>query len=54
MVPTASELFGLENFGIIYSFMILGNPIGAVFFSGLVAGRLYDAEATRQGSSTCY
>ncbi|RID57726.1 hypothetical protein BRARA_F01082, partial [Brassica rapa] len=54
MVPTASELFGLEHFGIIYTFMILGNPIGAVFFSGLVAGRLYDAEATRQGSSTCY
>ncbi|KAF8054743.1 hypothetical protein N665_1318s0012 [Sinapis alba] len=54
MVPTASELFGLEHFGIIYSFMILGNPIGAVLFSGLVAGRLYDAEAIRQGSSTCY
>ncbi|XP_010480493.1 PREDICTED: protein NUCLEAR FUSION DEFECTIVE 4-like [Camelina sativa] len=54
MVPTASELFGLEHFGIIYSFMILGNPIGAVLFSGLLAGRLYDAEAIRQGSSTCY
>ncbi|KAG7591817.1 MFS transporter superfamily [Arabidopsis thaliana x Arabidopsis arenosa] len=54
MVPTASELFGLEHFGIIYSFMILGNPIGAVLFSGLLAGRLYDAEAIKQGSSTCY
>lgn len=54
MVPTASELFGLEHFGIIYSFMILGNPVGAVFFSGLLAGHLYDAEAIRQGSSTCY
>ncbi|CAA7026068.1 unnamed protein product [Microthlaspi erraticum] len=54
MVPTASELFGLEHFGIIYSVMILGNPVGAVFFSGLLAGHLYDAEAIRQGSSTCY
>lgn len=54
MVPTASELFGLEHFGIIYSFMIIGNPIGALLFSGLLAGCLYDAEAIRQGSSTCY
>ncbi|KAL1218414.1 Protein NUCLEAR FUSION DEFECTIVE 4 [Cardamine amara subsp. amara] len=54
MVPTASELFGLEHFGIIYGFMLLGNPIGAALFSGLLAGRLYDAEAIRKGSLTCY
>lgn len=53
MVPTASELFGLEHFGIIYNFMLLGNPVGAILFSGLLAGYVYDAEAAKQGSSTC-
>ncbi|KAF2301446.1 hypothetical protein GH714_024257 [Hevea brasiliensis] len=53
MVPTASELFGLKHFGIIYAFMLLGNPIGALVLSGLLAGYVYDAEATKQGSSTC-
>lgn len=54
MVPTASELFGLKHFGVIYSFMLLGNPIGAVLFSALLAGYVYDAEATKQGGgSTC-
>ncbi|WCJ40452.1 Major facilitator superfamily protein [Euphorbia peplus] len=52
-VPTVSELFGLEHFGVIYSFMLLGNPVGALLFSGLLAGYVYDAEATNQGSSTC-
>ncbi|XP_031385854.1 protein NUCLEAR FUSION DEFECTIVE 4 isoform X2 [Punica granatum] len=53
MIPTASELFGLKHFGIIFNFMGLGNPIGALLFSGLMAGKLYDAEAAKQGSSTC-
>ncbi|XVF86379.1 hypothetical protein PTKIN_Ptkin18bG0035100 [Pterospermum kingtungense] len=53
MVPTASELFGLRHFGIIYSFMLIGNPVGALLFSGLLAGYVYDAEAAKQGSSTC-
>lgn len=53
MVPTASEIFGLRNFGIIYSSMALGNPIGAVLFSALLAGYIYDTEAAKQGSSTC-
>ncbi|KAF2323108.1 hypothetical protein GH714_033495 [Hevea brasiliensis] len=35
-VPTVSELFGLKHFGIIYAFMSLGNPIGALLFSGLL------------------
>ncbi|XP_041016501.1 protein NUCLEAR FUSION DEFECTIVE 4 [Juglans microcarpa x Juglans regia] len=53
MVPTASEIFGLKHFGIIYSTMALGNPIGAILFSALLAGYLYDAEAATQGGSTC-
>ncbi|XP_022777116.1 protein NUCLEAR FUSION DEFECTIVE 4-like isoform X2 [Durio zibethinus] len=53
MVPTASELFGLKHFGIIYNFMLMGNPVGALLFSGLLAGYVYDAEAAKQGSSTC-
>lgn len=54
MVPTASELFGLKHFGKIYNFMILGNPIGALLFSGLLAGYVYDKEAAKQQSgSTC-
>lgn len=53
MIPTASELFGLKNFGVIYNFILLGNPIGALLFSGLLAGYIYDAEAIKQGASTC-
>ncbi|KAL5756574.1 hypothetical protein ACOSQ2_021320 [Xanthoceras sorbifolium] len=53
VVPTVSELFGLKHFGIIYNFMLLGNPVGALLFSGLLAGYVYDAEAAKQGSSTC-
>ncbi|CAK7356970.1 unnamed protein product [Dovyalis caffra] len=53
MVPTVSELFGLKHFGLIYSFMGLGNPIGALLFSGMLAGYEYDEEAAKQGSSTC-
>ncbi|KAI3443921.1 hypothetical protein Pfo_000586 [Paulownia fortunei] len=53
MVPTASELFGLKNFGMIFNFMSLGNPLGAYLFSGLLAGFLYDNEAARQHSATC-
>ncbi|KAK8480831.1 hypothetical protein V6N13_063201 [Hibiscus sabdariffa] len=52
-VPTASELFGLKHFGIIYNSILLGNPLGALLFSGLLAGYVYDAEGTKQGSSTC-
>lgn len=55
MVPTVSELFGLKHFGIFYNFMLLGNPLGAFFFSGLLAGYVYDKEAANQHpvSSTC-
>lgn len=53
MVPTASELFGLEHFGIIFNFMQIGNPFGALLFSGGLAGYVYDAEASKQGVSSC-
>ncbi|KAF5181916.1 Nuclear fusion defective [Thalictrum thalictroides] len=48
MVPTASELFGLKHFGLIYNFMLLGNPLGALIFSGGLAGYVYDAEVAKQ------
>ncbi|KAL4180102.1 hypothetical protein AMTRI_Chr13g123550 [Amborella trichopoda] len=48
MVPTSSELFGLKHFGVIYAFMCLGNPLGALIFSGGLAGYVYDKEAAKQ------
>ncbi|KAK6120492.1 hypothetical protein DH2020_045750 [Rehmannia glutinosa] len=53
MIPTASELFGLKHFGIIFNFMQLGNPAGALLFSGFLAGQVYDSEATKQLGSSC-
>ncbi|SPT18970.1 unnamed protein product [Triticum aestivum] len=48
MIPTVSELFGLKDFGLMYNFMLMVNPIGAFFFSALLAGYVYDKEAERQ------
>ncbi|CAM8940086.1 unnamed protein product [Rhodiola kirilowii] len=48
MIPTVSELFGLQNFGLFFNFISLGNPIGAFLFSGLLAGYLYDEEVNKQ------
>ncbi|KAM2843406.1 hypothetical protein COP1_026121 [Malus domestica] len=48
MISTVSELFGLKDFGTLYNFMALGNPLGALLFSGLLAGYVYDNEATKQ------
>ncbi|KAI7750340.1 hypothetical protein M8C21_025669, partial [Ambrosia artemisiifolia] len=53
MVSTSSELFGLKNFGLFFNFMQLGNPLGALLFSGLLAGYIYDTEGAKQGGSTC-
>ncbi|GER48466.1 major facilitator superfamily protein [Striga asiatica] len=53
MIPTASELFGLKHFGIIFNFMQLGNPVGAALFSGWLAGWVYDSEAAKQLGSSC-
>jgi len=47
MVPTASELFGLKHFGMIYNFLTIANPLGSFLFSGLIAGYLYDREAAK-------
>ncbi|KAI3727168.1 hypothetical protein L1987_66978 [Smallanthus sonchifolius] len=44
MIPTSSELFGLKNFGLIFNFMGLGNPIGALLFSGMLAGYVYESK----------
>ncbi|RXI05654.1 hypothetical protein DVH24_017696 [Malus domestica] len=48
MISTVSELFGLKDFGTLYNFMALGNPLGALLFSGLLAGYVYDNEAAKQ------
>lgn len=53
MISTSSELFGLKNFGIIFNFMQLGNPLGALLFSGMLAGYVYDTEAAKQGTLSC-
>ncbi|KAL6601677.1 hypothetical protein ACP70R_044897 [Stipagrostis hirtigluma subsp. patula] len=54
-VPTASELFGLKYYGLIYNILILNLPLGSFLFSGLLAGLLYDAQATAVpgGGNTC-
>ena len=48
IVPTASEIFGLKHFGIIYNFITLADPIASFLFSTLLAGSLYDLEVLRQ------
>ncbi|XP_019165439.1 PREDICTED: protein NUCLEAR FUSION DEFECTIVE 4-like [Ipomoea nil] len=54
-VPTASELFGLKHYGLIYNILILNLPLGSFLFSGLLAGFLYDSQAmkTAGGGNTC-
>lgn len=54
-VPTASELFGLKYYGLIYNILILNLPLGSFLFSGLLAGLLYDTQATKRagGGNTC-
>ncbi|KAK7265167.1 hypothetical protein RJT34_32783 [Clitoria ternatea] len=48
VIPTVSELFGLKHFGLLSNFMSLGNPLGALLFSALLAGHIYDNEAAKQ------
>ncbi|EPS72388.1 hypothetical protein M569_02370, partial [Genlisea aurea] len=54
-VPTASELFGLKYYGLIYNILILNLPLGSFIFSGLLAGNIYDAMATptADGGNVC-
>eukprot|EP00850_Spirogloea_muscicola_P021809 SM000262S09888 [mRNA] locus=s262:136193:140130:- [translate_table: standard] len=47
MPATASELFGLKNFGILYNTLTISNPAGSYLFSGLLAGYIYDREAAK-------
>ncbi|KAK9923051.1 hypothetical protein M0R45_031486 [Rubus argutus] len=47
-------LYALALNGTLYvATALLGNPVGAVLFSVLLAGNLYDTEAAKQGTSTC-
>ncbi|XVF15922.1 hypothetical protein REPUB_Repub09cG0198300 [Reevesia pubescens] len=54
-VPVASELFGLKYYGLLYNILILNLPLGSFLFSGLLAGYLYDAQASANGDggNTC-
>ncbi|KAF2312414.1 hypothetical protein GH714_034651 [Hevea brasiliensis] len=54
-VPVASELFGLKYYGLLYNILILNLPLGSFLFSGLLAGYLYDAQATSSagGGNVC-
>ncbi|XP_010935083.1 protein NUCLEAR FUSION DEFECTIVE 4 [Elaeis guineensis] len=54
-VPTASELFGLKYYGLIYNILILNLPLGSFLFSGLLAGLLYDSQAIKMagGGNMC-
>ncbi|KAK4260665.1 hypothetical protein QN277_003751 [Acacia crassicarpa] len=45
---SASEIFGLRYYGLLYNILILNLPLGSFLFSSLIAGNLYDAEAARQ------
>lgn len=49
IVPAAaSELFGVRNFGALYNFITMANPVGTLIFSSLIASTIYDREAERQ------
>lgn len=49
IIPAAaSELFGLKNFGALYNFITVANPIGSLIFSGVIASGIYDYEAEKQ------
>lgn len=44
-VPTASKIFGMKYYGMIYKFLIL-MPIGSFLFSKLLVGILYDIKVS--------
>eukprot|EP00667_Euglena_gracilis_P007514 EG_transcript_7589 len=56
LMPTiCTDLFGVAHLGAIYNFLQCSTSGGSVVFSVLLAGRLYDREAARQGpGTTCY
>jgi MFS family permease len=53
MIPTASELFGLKHFGVIYNFINMSIPLSSLLFSVLLAGQLYVLQAGPD-NQVCY
>ncbi|MED6172685.1 hypothetical protein PIB30_052315 [Stylosanthes scabra] len=47
-IATASELFGLKNFGTIFNFLTMSCPAGTLVLSGFVASTIYDYYAAQQ------
>ncbi|CAI5517040.1 unnamed protein product [Closterium sp. Naga37s-1] len=47
MPATASEIFGLKHFGMLYNTLTAACPMGSFVFSGMIAGYLYDREAEK-------
>ncbi|RCV09894.1 hypothetical protein SETIT_2G066400v2 [Setaria italica] len=45
-----SEIFGLKYYSTLYNFGGMASPVGSYILNVRVAGRLYDAEAARQGN----
>eukprot|EP00667_Euglena_gracilis_P010020 EG_transcript_10194 len=52
MPAICADIFGVHHLGAIYNFIHFAPSTGALVLSTLVAGRLYDQEARRQGSGT--
>mgnify|MGYP002776837786 CR=1 FL=1 len=46
--------FHFRCFGMLYNVYTLANPVGSVFFSGILAGYLYDREAAKQNAVGLY
>ncbi|CAL5090918.1 unnamed protein product [Urochloa decumbens] len=46
-----SEVFGLKYYSTLYNFGGMASPVGSYILNVRVAGRLYDAQAARQGGS---
>ncbi|KAH7443914.1 hypothetical protein KP509_02G055700 [Ceratopteris richardii] len=51
--PTAlSELFGFQNFAMLYNILTMASPAGSLIYSGCIAGPIYDWQARRQHSAS--
>ncbi|TXG64778.1 hypothetical protein EZV62_011772 [Acer yangbiense] len=55
VIAPITELFGVKCYGQINNILMLNIPLGSFLFSGLLAGYLYDAQATpiAGGGNTC-
>ncbi|TXG64777.1 hypothetical protein EZV62_011771 [Acer yangbiense] len=55
VIAPITELFGVECYGQINNILMLNIPLGSFLFSGLLAGYLYDTQATSiaGGGNTC-